>query len=46
MILMGHRSGNQDNVMIIDYVTRQDIRKNGGPKIRNSRARATSETPA
>ena len=46
MILMGHRSGNQDNVMIIDYVTRQDIRKNGGPKIRNSRAGATSETPA
>jgi mannose-6-phosphate isomerase-like protein (cupin superfamily) len=35
MILMGHRSGNQDNVMIIDYVTRQDIRKNGGPKVRN-----------
>ena len=36
MILMGHRSGNQDNVAIIDYVTRQDIRKTGGPKIRNS----------
>ena len=35
MILMGHRSGNQDNVMIIDYVTRQDIRNNGGPKVRN-----------
>ena len=35
MILMGHRSGNQDNVMIIDYVTRKDIRKNGGPKVRN-----------
>ena len=36
MILMGHRSGNQDNVAIIDYVTRQDIRKTGGPKVRNS----------
>mgnify|MGYP001585537429 FL=1 len=35
MILMGHRSGNQENVMIIDYVTRQDIRKTGGPKVRN-----------
>jgi hypothetical protein len=30
--LMGHRSGSQDNVMIIDYVTRQDIRKSGGPR--------------
>jgi hypothetical protein len=36
MILMGHRSGNQDNVAIIDYVTRQKIRKTGGPKVRNS----------
>ena len=35
MIMMGHRSGNQDNVAIIDYVTRQDIRKTGGPKVRN-----------
>ena len=35
MILMGHRSGNQDNVMIIDYVTRKDIRKTGGPQVRN-----------
>ena len=43
MIMMGHRSGNQDNVMIIDYVTRQDIRKTGGPKVR--RAEAT-EKPA
>ena len=40
MIMMGHRSGNQDNVMIIDYVTRQDIRKTGGPKVRN---RASAE---
>jgi hypothetical protein len=38
MILMGHRSGNQDNVMIIDYVTRQDIRQTGGPKVRNREA--------
>ncbi len=36
MIMMGHRSGSQDNVKIIDYVTRQDIRANGGePTIRN-----------
>jgi len=35
MILMGHRSGSQDNVMIIDYATRQDIRKTGGPKVRS-----------
>jgi hypothetical protein len=34
MIMMGHRSGSQDDVMIIDYVTRQDIRKSGGPKAR------------
>ena len=26
MILMGHRSGSQDTVKIIDYVTRKDIR--------------------
>ena len=43
MVLMGHRSGNQDNVMHIDYVTRQDIRKSGGPKVRN---RATGEFPS
>jgi hypothetical protein len=35
MILMGYRSGNQDNVMHIDYVTRQDIRKTTGPMVRN-----------
>jgi mannose-6-phosphate isomerase-like protein (cupin superfamily) len=45
MIMMGHRSGSQDNVMIIDYVTRQDIRKTGGPKVR-SRAPAKTEAPA
>jgi hypothetical protein len=44
MILMGHRSGNQDNVAIIDYVTRQDIRKGAGPKIRNRHTGA--EKPA
>ena len=32
VILMGYRSGNQNNVMHIDYVTRQDIRKTTGPK--------------
>ena len=36
MIMMGHRSGSQDNVKIIDYVTRKDIRENGGqPVVRN-----------
>jgi len=44
MILMGHRSGNQDNVMHIDYVTRQDIRKTTGPKIRN-RVTGTEKDP-
>ena len=33
MIMMGHRSGNQDNVAIIDYETRKDIRDQ--VKIRN-----------
>src|SRR5215203_3510786 len=33
-------SGDGPNVMIIDYVTRQDIRKTGAPKVRN---RATAE---
>ncbi|MDF2119782.1 cupin domain-containing protein [Roseiarcaceae bacterium H3SJ34-1] len=37
MILMGQRSGNQDNVKIIDYVTRRDIRAEGRePVISNS----------
>ena len=37
MILMGQRSGNQDNVKIIDYVTRKDIRAEGRePVISNS----------
>ena len=40
MILMGHRSGSQDNVMHIDYVTRQDIRKTTGPMVRNRMTRA------
>jgi hypothetical protein len=43
MIMMGYRSGNQDNVMIIDYVTRQDIRKTGGPKVRGARAEAQAD---
>jgi len=42
MILMGHRSGSQDNVMIIDYVTRKDIRHDGKPR----RASRTTEQPA
>jgi uncharacterized cupin superfamily protein len=45
MILMGHRSGSQDNVMIIDYATRQDIRKGDGPKVR-ARAAAAEDKPA
>jgi mannose-6-phosphate isomerase-like protein (cupin superfamily) len=43
MILMGHRSGNQDNVMIIDYVTRKDIKHSGKRLVRN-RAEAAGET--
>ena len=36
MVLMGNRSGSQENVKIIDYVTRQDIRAQGKePIIRN-----------
>jgi hypothetical protein len=35
MIMMGYRSGNQDNVKHIDYVTREDIRKTTGPMVRN-----------
>jgi uncharacterized cupin superfamily protein len=35
MILMGHRSGSQDTVKIIDYETREDIRLKGGPVIRS-----------
>ena len=31
--------------MIIDYATRQDIRKSGGPKVR-ARALAAEEKPA
>ena len=42
MILMGHRSGNQDNVVIIDYVTRQDIRKTGGRRSATARTRTRS----
>ena len=38
MILMGHRSGNQDNVMIIEYVPRQDIRNSGSSKVRRPRS--------
>ena len=46
MILMGHRSGNQDNVMIIDYVTRQDIRKTTGPCKPDSIIGLSLATPA
>ncbi len=36
MIMMGHRSGSQDTVKIIDHATRKDIRAGGGePKITN-----------
>ena len=30
MVLMGNRSGSQDNIKIIDYKTRKDLRANGG----------------
>ena len=45
MIMMGNRSGHQDETMIIDYVTRKDIREKYDDKrvhIYNDRA----ETPA
>jgi hypothetical protein len=45
MILIGHSSGSQDNVMIIDYVTRKDIRKAGGPRDLG-RAPAAQDQPA
>src|SRR5258708_30248591 len=35
MIMMGHRSGNQDDVMIIGYGTPQATRKNAGATERN-----------
>ena len=39
MIMMGYRSGSQDTVKIIDYVTRKDIRENGGrPVVSNKHA--------
>lgn len=44
MILMGHRSGSQDNVKIIDYRTRRDIRESGGPVIRNRDNAETEKT--
>jgi hypothetical protein len=46
MILMGHRSGNQDNVMIIEYVPRQDIRNSGGPRVRARAPAAAEDKPA
>jgi hypothetical protein len=45
VILIGHSSGSQDNVMIIDYVTRKDIRKAGGPRDLG-RAPAAQDQPA
>jgi mannose-6-phosphate isomerase-like protein (cupin superfamily) len=43
MIMMGNRSGHQDDTMIIDYVTRKDIREkyDGKVRIRNNRTHAT-----
>lgn len=37
MIMMGHRSGSQDNVKIIDYVTRKDIRAEGREPVISNR---------
>lgn len=42
MIMMGNRTGSQDDIMIIDYETRKDIL--GNVKIRNSRQEAPAET--
>ena len=43
MILMGYRSGNQDTVKIIDYVTRQDIKNGPNPKVRRGEASPTAQ---
>ncbi len=42
MILMGHRSGSQDTVKIIDYVTRKDIRAEGKMPVISNRATPSS----
>ena len=45
MIMMGNRSGHQDDVKIIDYVTRKDIREkydDGKVRIRNNKADAAA----
>jgi len=44
MILMGYRSGNQDNVKIIDYVTRQDIKNSVHAKVRRGDTPLTEQS--
>ena len=47
MIMMGYRSGSQDTVKIIDYVTRKDIRANGGrPVVTNRKDEIAAENKA
>ena len=41
MIMMGNRTGPQDDIMIIDYETRKDIM--GEVSIRNPREQASAE---
>jgi hypothetical protein len=41
MIMMGNRTGPQDDIMIIDYETRKDIM--GEVNIRNPRVQAPAE---
>jgi len=38
MIMMGNRSGPQEDIMIIDHATRKDLRANGGEVKITSRA--------
>lgn len=46
MIMMGYRSGSQDNVKIIDYVTRKDIRAEGGRPVIANRMNEAAKTGA
>jgi mannose-6-phosphate isomerase-like protein (cupin superfamily) len=46
MIMMGYRSGSQDNVKIIDYVTRKDIRAEGGRPVITNRMDEAAKTGA
>ena len=43
MIMMGYRSGSQDTIKHIDYVTRKDIRANGGHPVITNRKDEVAE---